>query len=132
MVETTTDGQRTSPMAMRVQVLGVERGRRIAGEATGRLRAAVASPPIKVTAAQIRFTDENGPKGGGVIRCAITLQIARRAPVHVEDVALSPRLALDRGLVKLERRLARLREGRRASARHPKKYFVAARELLKT
>ena len=131
MAETTTNGREAGAVAMRVQVLGVERGRRIAAEATGRLRDAVASPRIRATAAQVRFTDENGPKGGGAIRCAITLVLARRAPVHVEDVALSPRLALDRGLAKLERRLGRLREGRRTSARHPKKYFVAARELLK-
>jgi ribosome-associated translation inhibitor RaiA len=49
--------------------------------------------------------------------------------VRVEDVASTPRLALDGGLDKLERRLRRLRQSARQSKRRPKKYYAASRAL---
>ena len=119
----------TNGLPMRIEVLGVARGRRIAAKASARLASALASPPLRATSAQIRFTDENGPKGGVAIRCAVSVTLPRRRPIHVEDVATSPRLALDGALAKLDRGLTRLREVAREQRRHPKKYFAAAREL---
>jgi ribosome-associated translation inhibitor RaiA len=49
--------------------------------------------------------------------------------VHVEEIAGTPRLALDAGLEKLERRLRRIRQNSRESKRRPKKYYAAARAL---
>jgi ribosome-associated translation inhibitor RaiA len=82
--------------------------------------------PLGATSAEIRFTDENGPKGGEDTRCTLTVNIPGRAPVHVGGVAASARLALDAAISKLERRLLQLRETERANRRHPKKYLVAA------
>jgi len=85
--------------------------------------------PLEPTSTRVTFTDENGPKGGEAIRCTLEVRLARRAPVRVEDVASTPRLAVAAGLAKLERRLRRIRETRRDSTRHPKKYFAARRVL---
>lgn|SRR3989442_1174104 len=81
------------------------------------------------TSARIHFTDVNGPKGGPDTRCGITLAYPRRPPMHVEDVAVSPRHAFDAALASLERRLVSEVEQRRDGRRRPKKYYVAKRLL---
>jgi hypothetical protein len=48
-------------------------------------------------------------------------------PLHVEDLAATPALALTGTLARLERRLARRRELDREGRRRPKKYYAAAR-----
>jgi len=63
--------------------------------AAGALRARVAAEladvldafPAEPTSMRVAFTDENGPKGGEAIRCTLEVRLARRAPVHVQDVA---------------------------------------------
>jgi ribosome-associated translation inhibitor RaiA len=87
------------------------------------------SLPVEPTSARVTFTDENGPKGGNAIRCAVEVRFPGRPPVHVEDVASTPRLALDAGLAKLARRLRRIRESTREARRRPKKYYAARRAL---
>jgi putative sigma-54 modulation protein len=94
--------------------------------AVERMTQLLAEFPLGATSAEIRFTDENGPKGGEDTRCTLTVNIPGRAPVHVGGVAASARLALDAAISKLERRLVQLRETERVNRRHPKKYFVAA------
>jgi ribosome-associated translation inhibitor RaiA len=79
--------------------------------------------------ASVTFTDENGPKGGRAMRCAVSLTLPRRTIVHAEHTAPTLRLALDGMLDKLERELARFVERRRDAARHPKKYYAAKRIL---
>jgi putative sigma-54 modulation protein len=81
------------------------------------------------TALRVGFTDENGPKGGVDIRCAITVDLPRRPPMHAEGVAETRRLAFDAALDTLARELKRDRERRRDAARRPKKYFAARRKL---
>jgi putative sigma-54 modulation protein len=81
------------------------------------------------TAVRVGFTDENGPKGGVDIRCAITVELPRQAPMHAEAIAASHRLAFDSALEALERELKSLRERRRDAARRPKKYFAARKAL---
>jgi ribosome-associated translation inhibitor RaiA len=76
-------------------------------------------------AARVGFTKENGPKGGAGTRCAVTVELPRRVPVHAEAVADNPRLALDAVLETLNRELKAGRERRRDAARRPKKYYVA-------
>ena len=84
---------------------------------------------VEPTSARVAFTDENGPKGGEATRCTLQVHLARRAPVRVEDVASTSRLAFQAGLAKLDRRLRRIRETARDSKRRPKKYFAARRVL---
>lgn len=87
-------------------------------EATRELR-------IGGSAVRVTFDDVNGPKGGGS-RCAITVPVPGTAPIHVEQVERTPRLAFDGAFAALEARIARRRESRRDRERYPKKYFVAA------
>lgn len=83
-------------------------------------------PPVT---ARIAFTDENGPKGGVGIRCALTFEVPRRQTLHVEHVAAEPRRAFDVAFAGLERRLGRELGHAREQRRRPKKYFVAKRLL---
>jgi ribosome-associated translation inhibitor RaiA len=80
---------------------------------------------VRPTQIRVAFTDENGPKGGVAIRCALTVELPRRPPTHASAVAENRRLALDGALEALDRLLVRERQRRRELARRPKKYFVA-------
>ena len=100
-----------------------------ASRAKARLERALAAHDVTATSATIAFTDENGPKGGMAMRCAIGVKLPRRPALRVEHTAATMRLALDGALDTLERELARLIERRRDAARHPKKYYAASRLL---
>lgn len=78
---------------------------------------------------RVAFTDDNGPKGGVAVRCAIDVRVARWPEIHVEASAVSARRALDEALEKLAARAGRTREAVRDKRRYPKKYFVATRAL---
>lgn len=93
------------------------------------LQGALASIRVEPTSAHATFADENGPKGGVAIRCALEVRVPRRPIVHVVEMARTPRLAFDAALAKLERALAQEREVSRESKRRPKKYFVARRAM---
>jgi ribosome-associated translation inhibitor RaiA len=92
---------------------------------TGAL-AKLAVGPIKGQAA---FFDDNGPKGGRAMRCALTVRLPFRPSIRVERSAVAPRLAFDEAFAVLERQLDRYRERDRDNKRHPKKYFAARRTL---
>jgi hypothetical protein len=77
----------------------------------------------------VTFFDENGPKGGPAIRCALTVRVPYRPHVRAEDTAATSRVAFDGGLAKLGRELERYRDRDRESKRRPKKYFAAKRLL---
>jgi ribosome-associated translation inhibitor RaiA len=109
---------------MRIDIQGLERepmlrGRvgRLVGAALETLKAA----PIR---ARVTFFDDNGPKGGVALRCAVDLHVPYRPAIHIEHVAATPRLAFDGVMAALERQLERYRERAR------EKYFVAKRLLM--
>jgi len=111
------------------------RGIEISGIKDSALRAVIskrvgdALKPLQVqpVAAQVTFFDDNGPKGGRAVRCALTVRVPYRPTVRVEHTAVTPRLAFDATFKSLERQLERYRERNRDSRRHPKKYYVAKR-----
>jgi len=84
---------------------------------------------VRPTVARVAFSDENGPKGGVDIRCAVTVEVPRRPALHASHVAGTARQAFDGALEALGRELKNDRQRRRDAARHPKKYFVAHRGL---
>lgn len=84
---------------------------------------------VKPVAAKVTFFDENGPKGGVAIRCALTVRLPYRPVVRVEHLSDTPRRAFDGGFATLERQLAKYRERRTERPRRPKKYYVAKRLL---
>ncbi len=116
--------------AFRIEFLGVTESRTVRPRVAAQLKAIAESLPVMPTSARATFTDENGPKGGDAIRCALEIRLPRRAAVHVEDVSGTLRLALDGALAKLERQLARVFDTTREMRRRPKKYFAARRALL--
>src|SRR5262245_46244069 len=67
------------------------------------LKTALASLVVEPTIARATVTDENGPKGGPAIRCALEVKQPRRPAVHVEAVAATEQLAFERALAKLAR-----------------------------
>jgi ribosome-associated translation inhibitor RaiA len=92
-----------------------------------RARQALARLGVTPLSARINFTDQNGPKGGVSVRCAITVPVPRRAPVHVEHVAPTQGTAFDGALDSLEHQLTRGWRRDREAGRRPKKYYVAKR-----
>jgi ribosome-associated translation inhibitor RaiA len=96
-----------------------------------RLGAALEPVQVKPLAALVAFFDDNGPKGGRAVRCALTVRVPYRPTVRVEHTAETARLAFDASFKSLERQLERYRERDRESRRHPKKYF-AAKQLLES
>ena len=113
----------------KIDFRAIAAGRAVRARVAAGLAGVLAAFPLEPTSARVVFTDENGPKGGNAIRCALQVRMPRRPTVHVEDVAGTPRLAYDAALAKLERRLGRIREITRESRRRPKKYFAASRAL---
>ena len=75
------------------------------------------------------FFDENGPKGGRAMRCALTVKLPYRPTLRVERTDVDPRRAFDAAVTVLDRELKRYREVDRERRRHPKKYFAARRAL---
>ena len=114
----------------KIEFLDVGESRAIRPRVAAQLRTIVELLPVTPTSARATFTDENGPRGGNAIRCALEIRLPRRAALHVEDVAGTPRLALDGALAKLERQLDRVLDTTREMRRRPKKYYVARRALL--
>jgi len=96
-----------------------------------RQQMAAALEPLRVAPvrAQVAFFDDNGPRGGMALRCALTVRVPYRPAIRVEHSAATVRAAFDGAFAALERRLERYRERDRDERRHPKKYFVAKRLL---
>ena len=114
---------------MKIEFLGGARSPAARARVAARLRAVVEALPVTPTSAYATFTDENGPKGGNAMRCALEVRLPRRPALHVEDVGPAPRHAFDGALAKLERQLDRLRDTTRDMRRRPKKYYAARRAL---
>lgn len=116
------------PPPIRIEARGLRLAAALRGDATRRLARAVAALDIGVMRTRLVFSDENGPKGGRACRCALTLALSKRQPIHVEHTAPTSPLAFDGALGRLEHRLARVRGVARDSKRRPKKYYLARRE----
>jgi ribosome-associated translation inhibitor RaiA len=114
-------------MRPRVEIVGLSTGETARLRSSRRLAAALAALPPETSSARVTFADDNGPKGGPAMRCALTVSMPPRRRIHVEARALTTRLALDAALDRLERRLFRSEEILRESRRRPKKYYAAGR-----
>jgi ribosome-associated translation inhibitor RaiA len=112
-----------------IDIEGLSGDRALRTRCARRVREALAHLGVTPLSARINFTDEDGPKGGVSIRCAITVPVPRRAAIHVEHVAHAPGIAFDGALDTLEQRLAQGRRREREAGRRPKKYYVAKRAL---
>src|SRR3970040_1157943 len=114
---------------MVIDIQGMEKDRALRARAPrvgGAAREPIKMAPIR---AKITFFDDNGPKGGRGMRCAVDVRLPYRPPIRVEQVAETSRLAFDGAFGALERQLERYRQRDRDIKRRPKKYFVAKRVL---
>lgn len=114
---------------MAVGIRGVAIDRSLRTRVTRRLSAALTRLRVHPAQGQATFSDENGPKGGVAIRCALTVRLPYRPALRVEWTGQTPRLAFDGAFPALKRRLARYRVRARDLSRRPKKYYVAKRVL---
>jgi ribosome-associated translation inhibitor RaiA len=114
---------------MVIDILGVEKDRALRSRAAKVVGAALEQIKLAPIRANVTFFDDNGPKGGLGMRCAVDVRLPYRPAIRVEQVAETSRLAFDGAFAALERQLERYRERARDSQRHPKKYFVAKRLL---
>jgi len=112
---------------MDIEIGGLGRDRTLAARVRRRLAAALRGLTVKPVTAVATFVDDNGPKGGPAIRCALTLRLPYRPSLRVEAMALVPGAAFDGALDTLERQIDRYRDRQRDSRRRPKKYYAAKR-----
>jgi ribosome-associated translation inhibitor RaiA len=110
-----------------VEVHGVTRDPILARRIHLRMREVLDRIGLVPVSAQVTFVDDNGPRGGPALRCALTVRVPYRAAVRVEHVGANRRLAFDAAFDALGRRLERYRERDRDARRHPKKYYAARR-----
>jgi hypothetical protein len=111
-----------------IKITGLERDP-LRGRAMRLMAGALAKLAVAPVKGQAAFFDDNGPKGGLAMRCALTVRLPFRPSIRVERTAETPRLAFDAAFAVLERQLEQYRERDRDSKRHPKKYFAAGRLL---
>lgn len=116
---------------MAIDIRGVPVDKTLRTRITAQLTTALARVTTKPGGAQAAFFDENGPKGGPAMRCALTVRLPSRPHVRAEEIAENPRAAFDGAFAKLERELERDRDRDRESKRHPKKYYTATRLLTR-
>ena len=114
---------------MVIDILGVERDTALRARVAKVVGAALEPIKLAPIRAKVTFFDDNGPKGGRGMRCAMDVRLPYRPAIRVEQVAETTRLAFDGAFGALERQLERYRERDRDIKRRPKKYFVAKRLL---
>lgn len=108
---------------------GTSRSPSLRGIVETRLEGLARRHRVKPISVRVGFVDENGPKGGVDIRCALSLDLPRRPTLHVNEFGINRRAAFDAAFDALERRMAREVEQGRERRRRPKKYYVAKRLL---
>ena len=111
------------------RINGIDHDAALRGRIVKRMAGTLAKLTVRPVRSQAMFVDDNGPKGGRALRCALTVRVPRRPSIRVERSAETPRLAFDAAFAILEHQLERYREQDRENKRHPKKYFAAARTV---
>jgi ribosome-associated translation inhibitor RaiA len=112
---------------MAIEVRGIPGDRVLRGRIERQLTTLLKRFAVSPIAAEVQFFDDDGPKGGVAIRCAVLVRVPFRPSMRVEHVAKTPRLAFDGAWPVVERQLARYQERAREARRRPKKYYVAKR-----
>jgi hypothetical protein len=114
---------------MAIAIRGLGKDRVLSARVSAHVGDAIASLRVAPVAAKVTFFDDNGPKGGLGMRCALDVRVPYRPAIRIERVATTSRLAFDKAFATLGRQLERYRERDRDIKRRPKKYFVAKRLL---
>lgn len=114
---------------MTIAIRGIQPRTTFHARVLARMEGALTGLHVSPVAAQVTFTDDNGPKGGLGTRCAVSVRVPYRPLLRVDHVASTSALAFQGAFAGLERQLERYRQRQRDIRRRPKKYFVAKRLL---
>jgi len=109
-----------TPETQKAQINGIDNDPALRALLAKRMGAALTQLAVRPLRAEAVFVDDNGPKGGPALRCALTVRLPRRPNIRVERSAETPRLAFDAALAILKRQLERYRERDRQDKRHPR------------
>ena len=111
------------------QISGIDKDPALRARVAKVMAVMLAKLTVRPLRSEAVFVDDNGPKGGRAMRCALTVRVPHRPNIRVERSAVTPRLAFDAAVPILERQIEQYRERDRESKRRPKKYFAAARAV---
>jgi hypothetical protein len=114
---------------MGIEVRGLGSHPQLRADVARRMSGVMGRRQIRPVSARVTFSDEDGPRGGVGIRCALTVRLPGRPTVRVEHQARTYRQAFEGGYEVLKRQLKRTTRRRRQSGRYPRKYFAARRVL---
>ncbi len=114
---------------MTIEIQGLPRTSALRARVAKRLTDALRPLGDKPVRVKVTFFDENGPKHGVGVRCALTVRLPHRPVVRVEHLSDTPTRAFHGSFATLERQLKKYRERRKERRRRPKKYYVAKRLL---
>jgi ribosome-associated translation inhibitor RaiA len=112
---------------MGIDVRGLRVYPRLRIHITRRMSGVLGRRRIRPISARVTFSDEDGPRGGVGIRCALTVRLPGRPTIRVEHQARTYRQAFEGGFESLRRQLKRTTRRRWQSRRYPKKRFVTER-----
>ena len=113
-----------------VRIIGIDSDATFRARIERRMAGAIQRVTTQPVRGLVSFFDDNGPKGGPAMRCALTVSVPHRPPIRVEHRAESFDLAFKAAVAALERRIEQDSDRDRQDRRHPKKYY-AARQALK-
>ena len=94
-------------MVTESKIRGLDGQPRLRGHVATRLTHLLTRRRIVPRSVRVAFHDDDGPRGGVAIRCALTVRLPRRPLIRVEHTARTHRAAFNGGFAILERQLRR-------------------------
>jgi hypothetical protein len=115
---------------MLTRISGVGARGRLRAEIVRRLERLVARRGVAPRAVRVAFFDDDGPRGGVAVRCALTLTPSKGPIIRVEHTARTYSAAFKGALTILARQLKRRVQRRRRRTRYPRPRPAALRRRL--
>ena len=94
-------------MVSESKIRGLDGQPRLRGHGATRLTRLLTRRRITPRSVRVAFHDDDGPRGGVAIRCALTMRVPGRSLIRVEHTARTHRAAFDGSFAILERQLRR-------------------------
>ena len=116
--------------AMVVRITGLRGRDRLRDEVPKQVRRVLDRRGLSPRAVRVAFFDDDGPRGGVAIRCALTITPERGPSIRVEETARTYTAAFRGALVVLTRRAKRRVQRRRRRTRYPRWGSRARRRRL--
>ena len=78
-----------------IDIQGIPRTSQLRSRIFAQLDKALAPLRVAPVSVRVTFSDENGPRGGIGVRCALVVRVPRRPVLRVIQQAATPRPAFD-------------------------------------